>query len=130
MGGTSCRNALQMTPTNARLHSQTRLIVDREGVVIAVLGGIPTGDAWLSVQAAAANAIKEAAQVIKFSTKHLDHRRSQFPALAAGVSHGGSQQQPSVLNNSTNAQAIERLFKTPALCRISGHTNCKATPPQ
>jgi hypothetical protein len=75
--------------------SKTRLILDMEDRIIAVLVGQPCDPLWKDVAHAATEVMQEAecqgADLDLFTEKSLSHRRGEFLALPAGVSFGGGQ---------------------------------------
>jgi hypothetical protein len=99
-------------------------------MVFAVLGGVPRDKGWGDVVAEANRAIEGARRRIRVGPKDARHRRGCFPAIAAGVSHGGGQKKPSVLTHCTqNERALTRLFQNQAMRRLSGFANCKPPSP-
>lgn len=74
---------------------KTRLILDKEGRIIATLVGQPADPEWGHVIEDAANVMQEVQQlgaaVDLFSDSSLDHRRGEFLAIPVGVSFGGGQ---------------------------------------
>lgn len=100
--------------------------MDGDSVIFAVLGGTPRDNGWGEVAADAAKAVEEASQKVDAGAKNVNHHRGNFPAFAAGISHGGGQREPSVLAQSRrNLQVLARLFRKKSIRRISGFTNCK-----
>lgn len=75
--------------------SKTRLILDKDNRIIAVLVGQPDDPFWKDEVKAAAKVMQEAerlgADSDLFAEKSLHHRRGEFLALPAGVSFGGGQ---------------------------------------
>jgi hypothetical protein len=75
--------------------SKTRLILDKNGRIIAVLVGQPDDPHWKYVAIDATEVMQEVerlgADTELFAEKTLHHRRGEFLALPAGVSFGGGQ---------------------------------------
>jgi hypothetical protein len=73
-------------------------IVDRDGRLIAILGGRPKDERWERVQAEAQEHLQEALDRLEME-KGCSHRRGQFSTLSCGVSHGGGQTRPMNMQN-------------------------------
>ena len=75
--------------------SKTRLILDKEDRIIAVLAGQPDDPLWKDMVNSAAEVMQEAerlgADLDLFTEENLHHRRGEFLALPSGVSFGGGQ---------------------------------------
>jgi hypothetical protein len=73
----------------------TRLILDREGRIIAAMVGQPDDPKWTDVVGDAAEVMQEVqrlgADMDLFTDKNLHHRRGEFLAIPLGVSFGGGQ---------------------------------------
>lgn len=100
----------------------TVVIVDSEQRIIAVCVGVPDGDqTWESVHHRAAEALKSARHRLCFKTKEKKHRRGKFSSLGVGISHGGGQRYPKILQQSKgNEEILTELLKEEAFQRISG----------
>ena len=85
------------------------LIVDRDGCLIAILGGRPEDENWQKVQDEAQEHLQEACDRLK-TKKGCTHRRGQFVTLSCGVSHGGGQTQPmNIQNRGRKAEVLADL---------------------
>lgn len=70
--------------------SLPKVLTDRHSVVFAALCGRPSNEAWSEVATSADRTIEAAGMKLKASCDK--HRRGAFPAIIAGVSHGGGRQ--------------------------------------
>ncbi|KAF7968786.1 hypothetical protein HWV62_29298 [Athelia sp. TMB] len=93
-------------------------ILDDERRVVAVLVGRPLKksgniDDWPEVVAGLEAAINKLEADSTFSAKQSSHRRGPHPAKAFGISHGGGQKKPSVLDQGSrqNCRAIRAFRK-------------------
>ncbi|KAF8194926.1 hypothetical protein BJ912DRAFT_923826 [Pholiota molesta] len=115
------RMGMQLVEWNGR---DCRPLIDGNGTIFGVLAGTPRDAlAWDAVHVAAAKAIDAARQKIRVPDKFRHHRRGKFPALPIGISHGGGQLRPSVLQNHANTPVLTKLFRKESLNRISGFVN-------
>lgn len=110
-------------------YRECRPLADSDGRVFGVLAGMPKDKGWAEVGAAAAKAIEEARLQVNIPPKLSNHCRGQFPALAVGISHGGGQTEPCVLQNYGNSPVLARLLNESSLKRIAGFTNSKPPKP-
>lgn len=101
-------------------------ILDDEGRIIAVLAGRPTkdsgaGDDWAEVIAGLEAAINKLHRRCSFTAKDRDHRRGPHPAKAFGVSYGGGQTKPSVLDlgSKANERAFNAFRRDPSVVRAA-----------
>ncbi|KZP28866.1 hypothetical protein FIBSPDRAFT_728254 [Athelia psychrophila] len=101
-------------------------ILDDEGRIIAVLAGRPSkdsgaGDDWVKVVAGLEAAINKLQRQCSFTAKDRDHRRGPHPAKAVGVSHGGGQTQPSVLDlgGRKNERAMNAFLRDQSVIRAA-----------
>ncbi|KZP19050.1 hypothetical protein FIBSPDRAFT_744449 [Athelia psychrophila] len=101
-------------------------ILDDAGRIIAVLAGRPSkdsgaGDDWVKVVAGLEAAINKLQRQCSFTAKDRDHRRGPHPAKAVGVSHGGGQTQPSVLDlgSKKNERAMDAFRCDPSVIRAA-----------
>nr|GAT48017.1 predicted protein [Mycena chlorophos] len=101
-------------------------MVDAQGRVVGVLGGTPADvDGWGKVVDAAHQILMKTAPKLKVPEADRCHRRAQTPfiAVAAGVSHGGGQLRPGVLqHNKTNLRLTAALLQDRNFKRIAGFT--------
>ncbi|KAJ7794861.1 hypothetical protein B0H14DRAFT_2392195, partial [Mycena olivaceomarginata] len=99
-------------------------LVDREGRVVAVLGGRPNDAEYLRLTEEAADHLESARGN---PALHLDRhigRRGTFPGVSAGISFGGGQQVPGNLSLSVALQTIMgEFFKLRCFMRIAGFAN-------
>jgi hypothetical protein len=122
-------------------------IIDKLQRVIAVLVGRPSDESdesWKANHDSAFQAMTQAREVASFSMEQQNHRRGQFPVLAAGASFGGGQKVrrcrffvkmgfeqfnlkvPGNLQNSErNKAALALLLGNVAIKRFAGHANGK-----
>ncbi|KAJ7088016.1 hypothetical protein B0H15DRAFT_780882 [Mycena belliarum] len=99
-------------------------LVDKEGRIIAVLGGRPNDPSYLGLTQEAARHLETARTDIKFKPEQIDGRRGSFFSLSYGISYGGGQQVPGNLRHSAATCLImEALFKLECFYRIAGFAN-------
>ena len=68
------------------------LLLDRDGIVIGVLLGMPKDlEGWKEVLGRAHASLRNGADKISACAKSTTHRRGTFPSLAHGISFGGGQ---------------------------------------
>jgi len=76
-------------------YRKTRLILDKEGWIIAALVGQPDDPKWRDVVGDAAEVMQEVqrlgADMDLFTDKNLHHRQGEFLVIPVGVSFGGGQ---------------------------------------
>ncbi|KAJ6452902.1 hypothetical protein DFH09DRAFT_964194 [Mycena vulgaris] len=101
-----------------------KLIVDREGRIIAILLGRPEDPEWSDV---VKDAFKALARARKRARRHgawwaeASHRRGRYFALTTGVSFGGGQRRPGNLANTRFARRlILDLLRNKSLRRLAG----------
>jgi len=82
---------LQLQRPDASNTRESCAIVDADGVVIGILGAMPSDESWEEVCQSAAAAIEDAWGKLTAPRQHKDHRHGRFLALAVGISHGGGQ---------------------------------------
>ncbi|KAJ7606444.1 hypothetical protein DFH06DRAFT_1347977 [Mycena polygramma] len=103
-------------------------IIDSEGRIIAVLGGMPRDAAgWKLVTDTAATALASRVTDGAFTHDQLHHRRAQdpYPSISRGISHGGGQTEPGELcNNVSNTRLTDGLLREPCFQRLAGFANC------
>jgi hypothetical protein len=90
--------------------------------VVGVCAGAPDNDeTWLGVHQRAAEILESARPKLSFDKKEKKHRRGKFPAIAIGISHGGGQPYPMILDQDPrNELILEELMRDKAFERISG----------
>lgn len=120
-------------PHSQYLASTPTPIVDTEGRVIGILAGKPIDDRWDDLMEHAAQLLHDAQahchNAIK--GKRCSHRRGEFTALRAGVSHGGGQTQPGTLgNNRIDEAIIEGLNAAEPFQRLAGFSSCMYLSPK
>ncbi|KAK7464094.1 hypothetical protein VKT23_006255 [Stygiomarasmius scandens] len=101
-------------------------IIDLEGTFCGLLAGRPhdAGEWDSNVHPEATRAIKKSRNKCSFTKKQRKGRRGNFPALTAGVAHGGGRTHPAnVVNNSANTGVLDRLARHPSFQRMSGFAN-------
>ncbi|KAJ7840486.1 hypothetical protein B0H14DRAFT_2360675, partial [Mycena olivaceomarginata] len=98
-------------------------LVDREGRVIAVLGGRPNDPEYLRLTEEAANHLESACGN---PALHLDRhigRRGTFTGVSAGVSLGGGQQVRNLTLTAVLQRVMRDLFVLQYFMRIAGFAN-------
>ncbi|PPR04903.1 hypothetical protein CVT26_012726, partial [Gymnopilus dilepis] len=97
-------------------------IIDGEGRVVGVYAGVPKNDeTWDDVHHRAASLLEDARGHLTFEKKETNGRRGKFPAINVGISHGGGQPHPKVLQQADgNKKVLEELVHDRAFERISG----------
>ncbi|PPQ76637.1 hypothetical protein CVT26_012763 [Gymnopilus dilepis] len=120
--GPNSKYNLELRKWNGRT---TMVIVDRKRRIIAVCLGKPENDeTWEDTHRRAAEVLESARDRLYFQDKDLNHRRGGFPALAVGISHGGGQKYPKVLDqDKRNEEVFEEILENKAFQRISGFTS-------
>jgi len=97
--------------------------------VMILLGGIPDDPKWNDLQLEASDLIEAARPRLVLQKGCLKHRRGRFPAMPFGISHGGGQPRPKVLNQHPNNHIVlQELVKSESLSRISGFANGNCLP--
>ncbi|KAK7438740.1 hypothetical protein VKT23_017870 [Stygiomarasmius scandens] len=87
-------------------------------------GTADAGEWDSNVHPEATRAIKKSRNKCSFTKKQRKGRRGNFPALTAGVAHGGGRTHPAnVVNNSANTGVLDRLARHPSFQRMSGFAN-------
>lgn len=105
-------------------------LVDRNGVVIGVLVGRPDDAGWDKVMCDAAEALETSRLLGCFSAKEKAHKRGRFPALPAGISHGGGQRKPgNFVHSQPNKGILDELVAHPAFIRLASFASGNALPP-
>jgi hypothetical protein len=100
------------------------LIVDRDGRLIAILGGRPEDENWQKVQDEAQEHLQEACDRLK-TKKGCTHRRGEFATLSCGVSHGGGQTQPmNIQNRGRKAEVLADLNSKHCFTRFASFGSC------
>lgn len=69
-----------------------RPIIDKDGLVVAVIVGAPKSSDWESVHQAAHQLLLDAAQRCRFEKSSKVNRRGHFGALNAGIAYGNGLQ--------------------------------------
>ncbi|KAJ6449253.1 hypothetical protein C8R47DRAFT_999271, partial [Mycena vitilis] len=99
-------------------------LVDKEGRIIAVLGGRPNDPEYLRLTEQAARELEAARSDLKFRPNQQGGRRGAFSSVSAGISFGGGQQSPGNLClPSATALTFQRLFSLACFFRIAGFAN-------
>ncbi|KAF8414353.1 hypothetical protein L210DRAFT_3659486 [Boletus edulis BED1] len=103
------------------------VLLDKEGRIIGILGGRPSGDDWDGVA-------KEVSELLRTAESRgakpcKQERRGKFVPLTFGVSYGGGQPAPGHLcHNQHNLRVIEEIKGTKAIKRVAGFmSSCFAT---
>ncbi|PPQ97626.1 hypothetical protein CVT26_002549, partial [Gymnopilus dilepis] len=120
---TSFNNRLRMlTALLAWVHRPSTPILDDERRVMGVCAGMPRNDEnWNSVQHRAAALLEDARVRLIFGKKEQNGRRGKFPAINIGISHGGGQPYPKMLQQaSVNIPTLQTLMNDWSFQRISG----------
>ncbi|KAK7444531.1 hypothetical protein VKT23_015209 [Stygiomarasmius scandens] len=97
-------------------------ITTPQGRVFGLLAGQPVDDSmWASVADAAANTLEVERKNCSFSQKQKKGRRGCFPALNAGIWHGGGHIRPgNLVHNKANTAVLERLANDRSFKRLVG----------
>ncbi|KAJ7660090.1 hypothetical protein DFH06DRAFT_989193 [Mycena polygramma] len=104
--------------------STSRPLVDKEGRVIAVLGGRPNDPQYLRLTEEAAEHMEDARTELNFRADQTKGRRGAFSSASAGISFGGGQQVPGNLVLPTPTAALfQRLFALECFFRMAGFAN-------
>ncbi|KAJ7192985.1 hypothetical protein GGX14DRAFT_537674 [Mycena pura] len=101
---------------------EARPIVDSDGKVCAVYGGIPDDvDFMENVHNPAVEALEQARAEASISEARTFHRRGNFAAISGGVSYGGGKLRPGpVVNGVINATIFQSLIGNAAFIRLAG----------
>ena len=98
-------------------------IVDEDGRVLVLCAGADAED-WGCVAEAAVKAMEEARGRICWGQKDWHHRQGRFFACNVGISHGGGQTQPKVLQHSSqDDEVLRELLQHPSFVRMAGHAS-------
>lgn len=122
----------------------THLLLDRDGIIVGVLLGMPKDvEGWRKALNKATVALQKAADKISARAKRTTHRRGTFPSLAHGISFGGGQkvspcavpcisalmryQRPQFLKHAsrTVARVLDELALDEAVQRVCKYASCK-----
>ncbi|KAF8327067.1 hypothetical protein F5887DRAFT_899142 [Amanita rubescens] len=106
----------------------THLLLDKDGVVIGVLLGMPKDqEGWKEAQDEAHRILRDGADKISARAKNTTHRRGTFPSLAHGISFGGGQKVPQFLKHAskTVAAVLDGFVQSDAIQRICKYASCK-----
>ncbi|KAK7435151.1 hypothetical protein VKT23_019843 [Stygiomarasmius scandens] len=97
-------------------------ITTPQGRVFGLLAGQPADDStWASVAEAAANTLEAERKNCSFAKKQKKGRRGCFPALNAGIWHGGGRIRPgNLVHNEANTAVLERLANDWSFKRLVG----------
>ena len=105
------------------------LIVDKDGHLIAILGGRPEDEDWQKVQDEAQEYLQEAWGRLK-TKKGGTHRRGKFVTLRCGVSHGGGQTQPmNFQTRGRKGEVLADLNSKRCFRRFAGFGSCGCLKP-
>ncbi|KAF7972612.1 hypothetical protein HWV62_17434 [Athelia sp. TMB] len=103
------------------------VLLDDKNQIVAVLVGKPLAkpgklNDWGQVISGLEKAIAELQESCTLQQGDKIHRRGPHPAKAFGVSHGGGQTHPKVLdlNTAANEAAFEKFSKNPSVKRVAG----------
>jgi len=89
-----------------------------------LLGGMPDDPKWNDLQLEASDLIEAARPRLVLQKGCHKHCRGRFPAMPFGISHGGGQPRPKVLNQHPNNRLVlQELVESESLSRISGFAN-------
>ncbi|KAF8200539.1 hypothetical protein K438DRAFT_1582454 [Mycena galopus ATCC 62051] len=102
--------------------STPRPIVDRDGKVCALYGGMPDDEGFMThVHDPAGQALEAAWAQASLSYERLHHRRGNFAQVSGGDSYWGGQLQPGALVNGViNSAIFAALIALPAFQRLAG----------
>jgi len=94
-----------------------------------LLGGMPDDPKWNDLQLEASDLVEAARPRLVLQKGCHKHRRGRFPAMPFGISHGGGQPRPKVLNQHPNNRLVlQELVESESLSRISGFANGNRLP--
>ena len=94
---------------------------DKQRIIAICLGAPKHDETWEDVHRRAAEILESARDWLYFEEKDKKHRRGKFPALAVGISHGGGQKYPKVLEqDKRNEEIWDEILQDGAFERISG----------
>ncbi|KAJ7914350.1 hypothetical protein B0H13DRAFT_2325383 [Mycena leptocephala] len=103
-------------------------IIDSNGRIIAVLGGMPRDVVgWERITGEAATLLDTRVKQGSFNDEQIYHRRAQepYPSISRGISHGGGQTEPGELcNNPSNTRLTDELLQQECFQRLAGFANC------
>jgi len=100
-------------------------IFNREGQLIAILGGRPEDKSWQGVQREAQVHFQEAQNRLSRLKKGTIHRHGKFSTLSSGVSHGGGQIHPmNFQNRGRRAEAVAYLNSQQCFKRFASFGSC------
>lgn len=102
--------------------SQDRPLVDSNGKVFGIHGGVPDDPGFMKdVHDKAAQAMEAARALASLSAERTTHRRGNFAALTTGISYGGGQTQPGAfVNGVINTAVLCALVNNSAFVRLAG----------
>ncbi|KAJ3837447.1 hypothetical protein F5878DRAFT_539433, partial [Lentinula raphanica] len=103
-------------------------LVDAQGRVVAVLGGVPHGSRgaeWQAVEAEATGAVQQCRAASTFTKAQHQGRRGVFASRTTGFGYGNGRAKPQNyrISGKANQEAMEELLQNKALRRISGFQN-------
>ncbi|OSD03346.1 hypothetical protein PYCCODRAFT_1444670 [Trametes coccinea BRFM310] len=99
---------------------QCRPILDRDGVVFAVLGGQPRDRSWAEVNSHMCTLLETSRTAYAATTQQANHRRGDFMTANVGISFGGGQKHVSNLAHTQSHQAIlDSMLQQSAVRRIA-----------
>lgn len=98
-------------------------LLDKDRRILAFCLGFPHGDeTWHDVSRQAAESLDRAGQRLHANQKK--NRRGNFLPLSVGISYGGGQTHPKILQQDPrNKSVLEDIMKEPAFARLSGFTS-------
>ncbi|KAJ7904063.1 hypothetical protein B0H13DRAFT_1620886, partial [Mycena leptocephala] len=103
-------------------------IIDSNGRIIAVLGGMPRDVVgWERITGEAATLLDTRVKQGSFNDEQIYHRCAQepYPSISRGISHGGGQTEPGELcNNPSNTRLTDELLRQECFQRLAGFANC------
>jgi len=99
--------------------SHSKLLVDSQGRIYAVLAGRPDDPTYTKAAEAAFQTLAEESSKANFVTKECNHKRGCFPAVSVGLSYGQGQLKPALLNTGKNTEMVERLIQNSNIQRIA-----------
>lgn len=95
-------------------------IMDRKGCVIGAVIAPPSDPTWNPTMKHCADKLERLRPDLYIPKDHKNHCRGKFPAIPFGISLGQGQEEPRILQNESNATAIEEIVNDHGFIRIAG----------
>ncbi|KAI0644828.1 hypothetical protein C8Q79DRAFT_912471, partial [Trametes meyenii] len=97
-------------------------LIDRDGVVFAVLAGSPNDDGWAAAMAEICVVLDSArSELLGPDGREAEHRCGFFPTIACGISYGGGQKEPTASPRLPREKSItDALLANRSIQRVAG----------